>query len=182
MQKLLISFILLAGSPVVMANQDADIANIRQTYEQTYNNLCKFKATEFESGENSSEGVEAKAFRDKDGHIKLIKTIIYGEMGKNTREYYYANNQLIFVLDTTQTYNAPMYLDNVQAKAAGVEPFDPTKTTSTENRYYFKNNQLIRWLDNHKKLVAANTSNYKLQAKSVLADSNRLIRKQTFKH
>ena len=181
MQKLLISFILLVGSPVVMANQDADIANIRQAYEQTYNNLCKFKATEFESGENSSEGVEAKSFRDKDGQIKLIKTIIYGEMGKDTREYYYTNNQLIFVLDSAQTYNAPMYLDNAQAKAAGVEPFDPIQTTTSENRYYFKNNQLIRWLDNQKKSIANNTSDYKLQEKMLLADSNRLMRKQTFK-
>ena len=163
------------------ANDDATIANIRQAYEQTHNNLCKFKATEFESGENSSEGVEAKAFRDKDGQIKLIKTIIYGEMGKDTREYYYTNNQLIFVLDSAQTYNAPMYLDNAQAKAAGVEPFDPIQTTTSENRYYFKNNQLIRWLDNQKKSIANNTSDYKLQEKMLLADSNRLMRKQTFK-
>jgi hypothetical protein len=75
-----------------------------------------------------------------------------------------------------------MYLDNAQAKAAGVEPFDPTKTTTTENRYYFKNNQLIRWLDHQKKAIASNTSNYQLQAKTLLADSNRLMRKQTFKH
>lgn len=182
MQKLIISFFLLFSAPALFANNDAAIATIRQAYEQTHNNLCKFKTTEFDAGTNSSEGVEAKAFRDKDGQIKLIKTIIYSEMGKNTREYYYANNQLIFVLDATQTYNAPMYLDDVQAKAAGVEPFDPTKTTTTENRYYFKNNQLIRWLDPQKKAIASNTSNYQLQAKTLLADSNRLMRKQTFKH
>lgn len=180
MQKLVISFILGFSAPLVFANDDAAIASIRQAYEQTHNNLCKFKATEFDAGTNSSEGVEAKAFRDKDGQIKLIKTIIYGEMGKNTREYYYTNNQLIFVLDANQIYNAPMYLDNAQAKAAGVEPFDPTKTTTTENRYYFKNNQLIRWLDQHKKPVAQ-TAAYTLQAKTLVADSNRLMRKQTFK-
>jgi hypothetical protein len=163
------------------ANEDVEIANIRQAYEQTHYNLCKFKTTEFDAGVNSSEGVEAKAFRDKNGQIKLIKTIIYGEMGKNTREYYYAHNQLIFVLDSTQTYNAPMYLDNAQAKAAGVEPFDPTKTTTTENRYYFKNNQLIRWLDNNGKAVANKAANYQLQATSIIADSYRLLRKQTFK-
>ena len=182
MQKLIIGLFLLFSTPALFADSDAEIASIRQAYEQTHNNLCKFKTTEFDAGENSSEGVEAKAFRDKDGQIKLIKTIIYGEMGKNTREYYYANNQLIFVLDSNQTYNAPMYLDDAQAKAAGVEPFDPTKTTTTENRYYFKNNQLIRWLDPQKKAIASNTSNYQLQAKTLLADSNRLMRKQTFKH
>ena len=176
------SLLLALCAMPAFANDDATIATIRQAYEQTHNNLCKFKTTEFDAGTNSSEGVEAKAFRDKDGHIKLIKTIIYGEMGKDTREYYYSNDQLIFVLDSTQTYNAPMYLDNAQAKAAGVEPFDPTKTTTTENRYYFKNNQLIRWLDNQKKSMAKHTSDYQLQAKTLLADSNRLMRKQTFKH
>jgi GH24 family phage-related lysozyme (muramidase) len=182
MKQIFGSLLLVLCVMPAFANDDAAIANIRQAYEQTHNNLCKFKTTEFDAGVNSSEGVEAKAFRDKDGQIKLIKTIIYGEMGKNTREYYYANNQLIFVLDSNQTYNAPMYLDDVQAKAAGVAPFDPTKTTTTENRYYFKNNQLIRWLDPQKKAIASNTSNYQLQAKTLLADSNRLMRKQTFKH
>lgn len=57
-----------------------------------------------------------------------------------------------------------MYLDNAQAKATGVEPFDPTKTTTTENRYYFKNNQLIRWLDQHKDpLRKRRLTHYKLK-------------------
>lgn len=72
----MISFILGFSAPLVFANDDAAIASIRQAYEQAHNNLCKFKATEFDAGTNSSEGVEAqKRSAIKTGKLSSLKRL-----------------------------------------------------------------------------------------------------------
>jgi hypothetical protein len=73
-------------------------------------------------------------------------------MGKTTRSYYYKNEKVFFIFEEIYTYNAPIYYDKETAKEdTNIEFFDDKKTTRLENRYYYKNNELIRILDHAKK-------------------------------
>lgn len=175
-------FILMLALAFVMPSSyavstDALITEIRQHYNSIYQQLPKLKAKAFEAGLPATEGVEAKAFREAKGELKLIRTIAYGEMGKVRSEYYFQNQQLIFVLISTHRYNAPMYLDENTAKALAVAPFDPHKTVVTEDRYYFNQGQLIRWLDNKRRLIAPTQPAFVTQGKAILQTSQHLVSK-----
>lgn len=156
---------------------EALITEIRQHYHLIHQQRPKLKGKEFDAGLQATEGVEAKAFRDAKGELKLIKTIAYGEMGKTFSEYYFQSQQLIFVLTSTHRYNAPMYVDEKAAKELGVAPFDPKKTVVTEDRYYFNQGQLIRWLDNKKRSIAPTQPAFVTQGKAILQMSQHLVSK-----
>lgn len=154
---------------------DPAIEKIRQTYNQIHKSLNSLKHSEFESGWQSTEGVEAVKYQDRQGEIKLIKVTAFGEMGKSISEYYYQNQEVIFALEITQNYNAPMYIDDKKAKELGIEPYDPKKTTSTENRYYFKQAKMIRWLQGSK-LIKASDARFNKEASRIMSDSQKLFK------
>jgi hypothetical protein len=156
---------------------DFAIENIRQTYTQIHSSLPSLKASEFESGLQSTEGVQAVKHQDQQGKIKLIKLTVFGEMGNNLSEYYYQDQQVVFVLTSERRYNAPIYLNATKAKELGIAAFDPKKTTLTENRYYFKAEQLLRWLDNNKYPIKSSEPRFKREAKRVLSESKKLLTK-----
>jgi len=103
--------------------------------------------------DESTEGGEAKAYFDGNA-IKLIEVLWYGETGKIKVEYYFDNGQLFFALDSHFKYNRPIYYDSIMAKENNDnETFNPEKTTVKENRYYFSNSKLVRWIGDDKKEV-----------------------------
>lgn len=167
----------LVFSPTYAISTDALITEIRQQYRLIHQQLPQLKVSEFDAGLPATEGVEAKAFRDLKGELKLIRTISYGEMGKLLSEYYFQNKQLVFVLVIDQRYNAPMYLDEKAAKELGIVAFDPNKTVVTEGRYYFNQGQLIRWLDNEKRPIAPTQPAFVAQGKAILQASQQLVSK-----
>lgn len=156
---------------------DAAIEKIRQSYNEIHKSLPTLKKTEFESDLQSTEGVQAFKYQDRQGQIKLIQIQAFGEMGKSIDEYYYQNQQVVFVLATTHQYNMPIYIDAKQAKELGMEGFDPKKTKVLENRYYFNQGQLIRWIDENKQAVKTSDARFKAEGKKVLAESQNLLNK-----
>ncbi|WP_298611335.1 hypothetical protein [uncultured Thiothrix sp.] len=154
---------------------DPAIEKIRQTYNQIHSSLNSLKRSEFESGWQSTEGVEAVKYQDRQGKVNLIKVTAFGEMGKTMSEYYYQNQQVIFALEITKNYNTPMYIDDKKAKELGIEPYDPKKTTTTENRYYFKQHKMIRWLEGSQSIKASDTR-FNKEASRIVSDSQKLFK------
>jgi hypothetical protein len=129
----------------------SDIKEIRKNYKEVVKNKNSFFKKSQDLMGGSSEGGQAVAYFEED-IIRLIAISWYGEMGKTTRSYYYKNEKLFFIFEEIYTYNAPIYYDKETAKEDNsVEFFDDKKTTRLENRYYYKNNELIRVLDHAKK-------------------------------
>jgi len=129
----------------------SDIKKIKKSYKEIVKNKDSYinKSTDLMGG--SSEGGHAIAYFE-DNNIRLIDVTWYGEMGKTARSYYYKNEKLFFIFEEIYTYNAPIYYDKEAAKEDNsVAFFDDKKTTRLENRYYYKNNELIRVLDHTKK-------------------------------
>jgi len=151
--------LLLLGSEIIVAQStDSVINDIRVKYKNIRDNLTTYDTTTAEIWGESTEGGQAVAYYDGED-IKLIEVTWFGEMGKRKIEYYFDNEQLFFAFNTDYEYNRPIFWDKKTAKGYGDnEAFDYSKTKIKENRYYFNNEQLIRWLDNEKKEVDLETS------------------------
>jgi uncharacterized protein YacL (UPF0231 family) len=130
---------------IVSANNFQDeITSIRQRYATINKNLSKYKAVKKELSGFSAEGGEMTAYFDGSSIVKIAATY-YGESGRSFEEFYYWNDKLIFVFRKQQTYSKPMSGKVVK---------------TSEDRFYFNNDELIRWINEQAKQVARSDSEY----------------------
>jgi hypothetical protein len=156
---------------------DPTIAQIRAEYQTIRQALPTYSEESIDLADASTEGGEAKIYRDKQKDIRLIRTNQYGEMGKTIMEFYYQNGSLIFTYRESHQYNVPFYMTSEKSKEVESESFDPKKTKIVENRYYFLNGKMIRWLDEANKQIDTRTTEFKKAETEILDFSNQLIAK-----
>ncbi|THB63332.1 MAG: hypothetical protein D6E12_17110 [Desulfovibrio sp.] len=124
------------------ANEEEIVANIREHYAYINENQDTFERTSCELQGFSSEGGELNGWINfTEEFVKKIRATHYGEMGKHVLECWYWDNEPLFCLESTTTYDEPF------GQAASVE----------ENRYYFHHGQMVRWLDRGNALVDQGT-------------------------
>lgn len=161
---LITCLLLLAATQAAWA--DSAIEQIRQEYKEVRTTLPTLNKTELEPIWGSSEGGEMIVYRDSNNRIRLIQNELYGEMGRSSEEYYYKDNQVFFVLRVLQRYNRPMYLRDIppqQLKELGIEDVE-FRITKQEDRFYFQDGKMLKWLDTDKKSIPpANKDYIKLQ-------------------
>lgn len=152
---------------------DSAVFAIRKEYQRIQQALPAFKTETVELEDYALEGADAKAYRDKTGNIRLIKAGLFHESGKEYKNFYYHNGVLIFALYITHRYNQHTGITPEIAKKEGIEEaFDPKKTLITEDRYYFSNNRMVRWIDENKKEVNLNSKEFKDNEQDVIETSN----------
>lgn len=98
------------------------------------------------------------AYFDGPAIVKIAATY-YGEGGRADEEYYYQDEKLIFVYRKDSTYSRPLSGKVIR---------------KSENRFYFKGDQLIKWLDESGKEVSPGTESQK-QQDECLASSNQFL-------
>lgn len=119
------------------------IESIRQHYETINQNVSRYRAVKKNLSGFSAEGGELVAYFHGPSVMKMVATF-FGETGRSVEEYYFWNGQLIFVLSTDNRYD---------------KPFGKVVRKS-ENRFYFKDDKLIRWLGEDHKEIAADSAEY----------------------
>ena len=159
MKHILILVMLALTAPAVFADsatQNADpIASIRQHYAQINRNSRLYRKVKKELSGFSGEGGELLAYFHGPSIMKMAATF-YGETGKATEEYYYWDGKLIFVQNIDYRYDKPLSGKVVK---------------TTENRFYFNDDKLIRWIDENGKQVASDKSEYQEKQKEYLETS-----------
>ena len=125
--------------------QDADpIPAIRQQYAAINKRAARLRKVKKELSGFSAEGGELVAYFDGKAITKMVATY-YGETGRTVEEFYYRDQKLIFAFRKILNYDRPL----------------SGKVVSTsEERFYFNNDQLIRWIDQDKKQVEASNPDY----------------------
>jgi hypothetical protein len=156
----------LAVSAVAMA--DSRIADIRSEYQAVRDALPRLRVEQRELSGYSTEGGVAKAYRDAAGAVRLIRVELHFESGKMFEEFYFKSGMLIFAFRQEHHYNVPFNVTPEVAKEFGTESFDPRKTRISENRYYFHNRKMIRWLGEGGKEVPAGNRQFKEREKETL--------------
>src|ERR1044072_8176173 len=126
--------------PFLWLQADSRVDHIRERYQQINAKISTYRHIEIESGEESSEGGGVTGYLSKDT-VMLIVEDVYGEMGKTRTEIYFDHAAPVFIYDRDYKYSRPMY-DST---------FDEKETQIAEDRTYFYNNKLIRWIDKEHK-------------------------------
>lgn len=120
------------------------IESIRQHYATINQNVARYRRVKKNLSGFSAEGGELNAFFHGPTVMKMVATF-FGETGRTVEEYYFWNGQLIFVLQTENRYDKPLSGKLIK---------------KIENRFYFKDDKLIRWLDENGKEVAPDSADY----------------------
>ena len=115
---------------------------IRQQYAQIESGLAACRQVKRDLPDESAEGGELIAYF-KDADLRKLSAKFFGETGKAAEEFYFSNGRLIFVLRVESRYTEPM---------SGVVK------TKTEERFYFADNKLIRWLNPDNKEVTSDAA------------------------
>src|SRR3954470_13951538 len=154
---LLTGFVVLAlGIGGVVAAQTADpIETIRQHYAQINRNAPNYRKVKKNLSGFSAEGGEMIAYFHGPTVTKIAATY-RGESGKSTEEFYYWDGKLIFVFRTESRYSKPL---------------SGKVVATSESRFYFANDQLIRWIDESGKQVAAGSASWEEKQKEYLKTS-----------
>ena len=132
-----------AGNAVLMQQTDNAVESIRQHYASINQNAPRYRRVKKNLAGYSAEGGEMVAYLHGPSVMKIVATF-FGETGRATEEYYFWNGQLIFILSTDNRYDKPF--GKVVRKI--------------ENRFYFKDGKMIRWLDENGKEVAPDSPEY----------------------
>jgi hypothetical protein len=139
-----VSGLLCVLGPIAPA-QAADLAveekikAIRSRYEKVEGALKHCKQVKRDLSGESAEGGELTAYFSGQSLRKLVAKF-YGETGQAREEYYFWDERLFFVLRVESRYDKPLS-GKVDRKS--------------EERFYFADDALIRWLDPEKKEVSA---------------------------
>lgn len=140
------------------AQKDDGIESIREHYAEINRKASSYRKVKKELSGFSAEGGELLAYFHGPSIMKMAATF-FGETGKATEEYYYWEGKLIFVLQTDHRYDKPLSGKVVK---------------KTENRFYFKDDKLIRWIDENGKQVATDSPEFNDKQTEFLKSSNHL--------
>ena len=116
------------------------IGIIKKQFVMINANAAKYNQIEKDILGQSAEGGVLMAFYEKND-LKKVITTFYGESGKAVTEYYFNNGELCFAFKKNYFYDKPIYIEGAKIKS------------TEEWRYYFFNNELLRWLDNANKQI-----------------------------
>jgi hypothetical protein len=145
-KSLLIALLFVATSVQAVASSvEETVKTIRARYSEIERGLKDCRQVKRDLPDESAEGGELMAWF-KGSSLQKLSARFFGESGKALEEYYFSGDQLVFVLRVESRYTKPM---------SGVVK------TKTEERFYFSDGKLIRWLDAEKKDVTAITEKAK---------------------
>ncbi|HKO60510.1 MAG TPA: hypothetical protein VJV03_05065 [Pyrinomonadaceae bacterium] len=141
-----------------LAQAKDPIAAIRQQYAAINKRSPRYRKVNKELSGFSLEGGELFAYFDGPAIVKIVARH-FGESGNTVEEYYYWNGQLIFAFEKVSRYNRPLSGRVVSA---------------VENRFYFNDGNLIRWIGEKGKEAPVSEA-YRLKEKVFLENSNTFV-------
>lgn len=121
---------------------EEQVKSIRGKYAEIESELKDCRQVKRDLPDESAEGGELTAYF-KGATLRKLSARFFGETGKALEEFYFVENELIFVLRADTRYTKPN---------SGVVK------NKTEQRFYFADGKLIRWLNPDNKDVTSDPS------------------------
>ena len=142
---------------------EATIQAIRKRYQTVQAQLPQLRKITVNTNDDSTDGGEITAyFQDK--QLVFATQQVYGETGQQRTDYLFSQQQVTFIFQRQQQYNAPHYSVD----------FDDSKSRVYEARYYFRGGQLVRWLNTNGQLVPTTVPAYLPTQKQLLFETQQL--------
>lgn len=145
--KLLTGFAFLICLSTIAQSIDENkiILSIRKEFTTINAGEKKYKVQESEVEGLSAEGASIKKYYEGEVLKKAILKL-FGSTGKTVWEYYFAGGKLIFCYEKTDTYEK-----HANEGASKV-------VSTVEDRYYFHDHKLIRWVHGKKMMDSSQFS------------------------
>jgi hypothetical protein len=167
MKSTIILYFLLLKTLVGFSQTTENITTIKQEFKLINENVQNMSISTSTNFDMATDGTEITTYSDNNSLRKLVLKHA-GESGKLIEEYYLLDNNLIFYFSQAYSYNMPYYIDSTKAAELEFKEWhNPDKTTIDENRYYFWNNQLIRWIDNEGNNMPMNTNEFSVKETNI---------------
>jgi len=154
---MLITLLLLTVFVSYAQTEEELILRIREQFKTTNANLLTYEKIIKSIEGESLEGGVILLYRT-DGDTVLMHCEFYGESGNLKEDYYFWNSLLYFVFTVREIYDYP----------------NSNVIETEENRYYFNNGKMIRWLDKNKNKVNIYADEFSQTEENILYESFRL--------
>jgi len=141
------------------ADSQAAVQSIRQQYAAINRRAGRYRKVKKELSGFSLEGGEMIAYFDGPAIVKIVANH-FGEMGRASEEYYYSKGKLIFVYRKDFRYDRPMSGKVIETK---------------ENRFYFQNDGLFRWINETGKPVTFGIMEFTLKEDEYRDSSSKFL-------
>lgn len=128
MRILVIGLALLAAAPRQPTPDSVAISAIRDAYARIERGLPSYRRVRHDIFDFSTEGGYLDAWFDGP-HLKKLDATYYGEMGRSSEAFYFANDTLVFIYADVEHYDHPLSGHVIRRD---------------EQRLYFHDQRLIR--------------------------------------
>lgn len=154
MKRLLAPGFLLLSLLVPFAHAQDDTAHHRKVYAEINDHEASYKKVK---ALHRDEPLEFELLGYYDGStLRKIVARIPGEDGDGSDEYYIENGEPLFVFNHYQT--------------GSIEPGKPKR--NVENRLYFKDGKMFKWINTDKKSVPADSPDFISEAERLTSNYN----------
>jgi hypothetical protein len=159
---LFLLLILITIVSITAQTEEELVLKIREQFKTTNTNLDTYLQVQKDIYSESVEGGTMTLYQTNNETV-LMHCEFYGEGGNIKEDFYYWNDELYFVYTVREGYDRASYLTGSQV------------VETVENRYYFNNGKMIRWLDKTKQKVDNRSDAFRNAETEVLNESVRLM-------
>ena len=147
------ALIFVTALPVFSQNSEKELEQVRQWFSEVNENISQYRKVEYADLKVYNDidpirhSVEAETIYrlatadmtkfTKDQQLVKIVLNFDGDREDLTSEYYFKDGNLFFVDKAKTIYHRPKWDEN----------FKESEKSVAKNRFYIKNNRLIRWID-----------------------------------
>jgi hypothetical protein len=150
-------FIPLLLATAGFLHAQADTAYHRKIYAEINDQQSRYAKSQANL-EEDGVAIRLKGF-SQNGTLRKIETEVLGEHGSRYEEYYLENGLPLFVYTLTKT-----------------QDFNGKVTARYENRYYFRNGVMFKWLDAEKKPVNPGSVEFQQEGRFYSENAQNYIR------
>jgi hypothetical protein len=117
------------------------LQHIRDRYQEVNKNISSYRVAGIDMVDFSTEGGSLEGYFVGDT-LQMMVRVVYGEMGRDRLEVYYDKSTPVFFYNRHYKYEVPIH-DST---------FDQHKWAVDEERGYFHQGKMVRWIDKKNKI------------------------------
>jgi len=156
-----IIFIFSLFSLKSQTTEEEQIKQIREWYAQINEKIKNLVPIKYDMSYQTTEGGTLSVYY-YDSEIILLEAEFYGETGNYKSYHYFKDSNVFFIFTVKQLYSAQINAPNNSV------------ATNEENRYYFWDKKMIRWLDPQKNKVSKDSEAFKKEEIKILEYTQQL--------
>jgi len=166
----LVVFIILSFTACKIDDQ----GDIMKVFNKINADIPKYKHKTIDMTGITRDGGTITGFYDGK-ELKKAMVEFYFDTGRDISEYYYDDGALALMVIQKYHYNRPYYYDEERARANNDTIwYDDSKSEVKTIRCYFKDGDMIKWVDENKLSRQPDSHEFTQQQKRSLSDSKRL--------